>query len=390
MFRPRIKPEHTPYRVRDGRVRIGGTVYGIAAEVRDPTGSVWTLLEALDGSRSVDEVVAEVARRHPDESTADVRAAIDQFAAAGYVEDAGAPDPEELTARERERYGRARAYYRWMDLTPRGSTWEPQLALRRSRVTVLGLGGTGCTAALALAASGVGRLHCLDFDNVELSNLSRQVLYVEDDVGLSKVDAAVARLRRLNSDIEVTGERREINGIPDVALLASQCDVLLLAADSPREIDSWTNHACLATGTPWVVSGYHGALVSVGTYRPGEGACYQCVQDVEDQRRLAAGAGLIGDAQRPASRSNAVGAASAALSGNLAAHCVISLLTGVPPAPVGKVYSMNLFDLEASCLIEHPRLPDCPDCGDPGKARRGDAAATDSSLEAGDPAPALA
>lgn len=68
-----------------------------------------------------------------------------------------------------------------LDLTPRASTWEPQERLRRALVTVIGVGGTGGVAALALAASGVGRLHCVDPDVVELSNLSRQVIYTEDD-----------------------------------------------------------------------------------------------------------------------------------------------------------------------------------------------------------------
>jgi molybdopterin/thiamine biosynthesis adenylyltransferase len=78
--------------------------------------------------------------------------------------------------------------------------------LRASRVTVVGVGGTGGVAALALAAAGVGQLHCVDPDVVDLSNLGRQVVYTEDDTGRPKVGGAVARLRRLNADIAVSGE----------------------------------------------------------------------------------------------------------------------------------------------------------------------------------------
>jgi molybdopterin-synthase adenylyltransferase len=176
MRRPRVKPEHAPYRIADGRIRIGGMTYGIAAEVTDPNGSVWTLLQSMDGHHSVDEIVAQVVQTHPGESAETVHAAVQRFVEAGYVEDIGAADPEELTGQDKERYDRGRAYFRWLDLTPRASTWEPQVALRRARVTVIGMGGTGGVAAMALAASGVGQLRCVDSDVVELSNLNRQVL----------------------------------------------------------------------------------------------------------------------------------------------------------------------------------------------------------------------
>jgi molybdopterin/thiamine biosynthesis adenylyltransferase len=98
-------------------------------------------------------------------------------------------------------------FFRWIDLQPRDSAWEPQLRLKRSSVLLIGLGGTGGVAGLALAATGVGRLHCVDGDAVELSNLNRQVAYAEIDIGRSKVDACVERLRGQNS-IHGSGRRR--------------------------------------------------------------------------------------------------------------------------------------------------------------------------------------
>jgi hypothetical protein len=150
MRRPRVKPEHAPYRISDGRIRIGGVSYGLAAEVKDPTGSVWTLLESMDGTRDVYKIVDRVVRSHPGESSSSVCAGLRQFIDSGYVEDMAGPDPAELTARDKERYDRARDYYRWLDLMPRASTWEPQARLHSARVTVVGIGGTGgCSRARA-------------------------------------------------------------------------------------------------------------------------------------------------------------------------------------------------------------------------------------------------
>ena len=65
MLRPRVKPEHTPYRIAGGKIRIGGVSYGLAAGISDPDGWVWTMLAAMDGSRGLPEIVAEVHTAHP-------------------------------------------------------------------------------------------------------------------------------------------------------------------------------------------------------------------------------------------------------------------------------------------------------------------------------------
>jgi molybdopterin/thiamine biosynthesis adenylyltransferase len=363
MARPQVKPEHLPSRIAGGRIRIGGASYGIAAEIDDPSGSVWTLLESMDGTRSAEEVVARVRRSHPQEPEADVHDAIEALAQAGHLEDADAPDPQDLTDRDRERHDRGRRYFRWVDPTPR-SSWEPQAMLRRARVTVAGVGGTGGVAAMALAASGVGRLHCVDGDVVELSNLNRQVLYTEDDIGIAKVDAAVQRLRRLNRDIEVTGDQRMLSGVDDLVELTQDCDLLLLAADRPMDLRTWANRACLATETPWITAGYHGPLVTVGAYVPGEGACYECLQTTQDEEGRAVGFRQGDAAQRGAAVAHAVTAPPAGLSGHLAAHAVVALLTGAPTLTPGTIHGVNLVALDAPFRRADPRRLDCPACAD--------------------------
>jgi molybdopterin-synthase adenylyltransferase len=362
MRRPRLKPEHVPYRIGGSQIRIGGVSYGIAAEITDQAGWVWTLLQSMDGSRSPAGIVEEVASKHPGESRREVQAGLDQLIDAGYVEDADAVDPVGITERDKQRHERARGYFRWLDLTPRESSWEPQARLRRARVTVIGVGGTGGIAALALAAAGVGRLHCVDPDIVELSNLSRQVIYAEQDIGRPKSEAAVARLRALNTDIEVSGQRSLIESAADIRRLAEDCDVLLLTADQPPEIRDWANQACLDAGRPWVDAGYHGPLVQVGHYVPGTGACRQCLHGANRQELTQLGMNFSDAPRRWEHVGAAVGAVPAGMSGYLAAHRVISLLTGVPPAAPGSIEAVNLAALDASFIITGSPWPDCPDC----------------------------
>jgi molybdopterin/thiamine biosynthesis adenylyltransferase len=365
MARPRIKPEHAPWRISGHRIRIGGASYGLAAEIEDRAGWIWTLLQTMDGTRTPADIVARVVELHPGESAETVRGALAQVTESGYAEDAGALTPAELTDRDLDRYDRARAYYRWLDLTPRASTWEPQAMLRRARVTVVGVGGTGGVAALALGAAGVGHLHCIDPDVVELSNLSRQVIYTEQDIGAPKANAAAGRLRQLNSDIEISCERLRVGSVADVLRLARGCDVLLLSADQPPDVRVWANRACIAARRPWVDAGYHGPLVQVGTYVPGTGACWECLHDASRDRHAALGANPDDAPGQGAAIAVAAGSVSAGISGYLAAHQVIALLTGVPPVAAGTIQAVNLAALDAPFSVADGPRPACPACGAP-------------------------
>ncbi|WP_241778473.1 MULTISPECIES: ThiF family adenylyltransferase [unclassified Streptomyces] len=382
---PRVKPEHRAYRTVDGHVRIGSVVHGIGSEVKDPDGWVWTLVEAMDGTRDGGEIVAEVHKHHPQLRLpeADIVQALTDLTTAGFVEDAGAAPPAELSERERERYGRGMTLLRWMDLAPRESVWEPQVRLSRARVLLVGVGGTGGAAARDLVASGVGRLHCVEPDLVELSNLNRQTLFREQDIGTPKIDAALAALRALNSHATVTGEGREIRGPADLeALLAggpsgldgpsgpgglgdgAGYDVLLLAADSPAVIRRWANTACLASGTPWAEAGYRGPLVSVGVFAPGRGACWECLRLAEAERRdLRLAPGQDEDAASPRMPWQPANAVTAGLSGSLLAHAAIALLCGVPPIEPGYRFGLNLMLPGDPVMQRSERRPDCPACG---------------------------
>lgn len=363
MKRPRVKPEHAPYRVGGGKIRIGGVSYAIAAEVEDPDGWVWTMLSAMDGSRSLDQVVAFVAHAHPGQAHEQLRAAAQQLIASGYVEDASASAPAGLTPRDVLRHSRSVGYYRWLDLTPRDSLWEPQLRLSRARVTIVGIGGTGGVAAMALAASGVGRLHCVDPDLVELSNLNRQVIYTEGDIGQPKAAAAVTRLQDLNSDVNATGEQTRVSGADDIARLADGCDVLILAADQPPAIRRWANRACLQARRPWVDACYHGPLVQVGAFVPPEGPCFECTRLAMRDQDAELGANTADSDRRLEAIMHAVSAVSAGLSGYLAAHLAIALITGIPPVNPGEISAVNLAALDAPFSFKASRHPDCQACG---------------------------
>ena len=359
MRRPRVKVAHRPVRL----VQIGGIVPGIGAIVPDPDGRLWDLLQALDGKRTMEQVVADVLASHPQAVEQDIRQAIDDLVHEGYLEDADRLEPVGIPAADRERYSRTLEWFRWVDRTPGRTGWEVQRLLGEAKVAVVGVGGVGSVAALALTTWGIGHVHCVDGDVVKLSDLNRQGPYTEQDVGYPKAEAAERRLRTYNSGVQVSGQVLEIGGPEAMRSLADKYDVLVLAVDRPA-IRSWANRACLDTGTPWVLGGYHGPLVSVGLYRPGEGPCYECGYADERLRREVLLSRTEGVPAAGAESVHAASAATAGMGGHLVALATISLITGAPNLPVNQQYAYSLITLVDSFALgpESP-VPGCPACG---------------------------
>lgn len=152
---------------------------------------------------------------------------------------------------------------------------EGQQRLAEARVLIVGLGGLGASAALYLAGAGVGTLGLVDHDRVDITNLHRQPLYTEDDLGKSKAEAGAARLRQLHSDIALPSYSRVFDRELADEILASY-DVVLDGTDN-FETKYLINDSCLLAGIPWVYASvykYQGQL-SVFNYR--EGPTYRCL-----------------------------------------------------------------------------------------------------------------
>ena len=154
---------------------------------------------------------------------------------------------------------------------------DGQRRLLASRVLVCGCGALGSGLANTMARAGVGRLRLVDRDFLELNNLQRQVLYDEDDVaaGLPKVVAAEAKLRKINSQVEVEALVVDVNSANIEALLGG-VDLILDGTDN-FETRFLINDAALKLGVPWVYGGCIGAEGQTMTIIPGDTPCLRCL-----------------------------------------------------------------------------------------------------------------
>jgi adenylyltransferase/sulfurtransferase len=157
------------------------------------------------------------------------------------------------------------------------STYFPTAAQRlaRARVLIVGVGGLGSPAAMALAAAGVGELGLVDSDVVEISNLHRQPLYGDADLGHAKVDVAAARLRATAPALRIVAWRERFPA-GEAARALPGFDVVLDGTDTIAAKFA-VNDAAVAAGVPLVHAGVLGFRAQIMTVVPGASACYRCV-----------------------------------------------------------------------------------------------------------------
>jgi molybdopterin-synthase adenylyltransferase len=151
---------------------------------------------------------------------------------------------------------------------------EGQEKLRASHVLVAGIGGLGSLSSLYLCAAGIGHLTIIDSGSVQMSDLNRQIIYSETDIGERKAFVAKRRLSETNSDVEISPIALEI-GEENVSELIRGVDVVVDGTDSFRT-RVVLNAACVREKLPYVYGGISGLKGTATTIIPGQTPCLEC------------------------------------------------------------------------------------------------------------------
>lgn len=177
------------------------------------------------------------------------------------------------------RYSRNSIYYRLAG----GNPSQIQNRLKNSTVLIVGCGGIGNHSAQMLSTSGVGQLLLVDNDIIEMSNLTRQFMFCEEDIGKKKVDILARELKKRNKTTSIVKYPMYINNQDDYLKIDNCYDLILLSADTPQETVLWTNRHCLESNIPFVNVGYINDISVYGPFViPGKTACFECAQVVPD------------------------------------------------------------------------------------------------------------
>ena len=358
---PQLKPTSPVYGT-PRLIQIEG--HGHVTEIEDETGQIRRFLELLTGARTVSEIWQELKRDYPDTSLDDVTAAISQFDEAGFLLN-GADGPAGiLDEYEVSRWHRNINFFgSYSNLSQ--SKYELQGRLRDARVTLIGLGGLGCHLLLDMAAMGVGHVRVIEFDRVEVSNLNRQILYRDRDIGNEKLELAVSRVRDFNPRIDIEPIARRISSIEDVRDMAKGADLLISAADRPKmEIMNWVNAGCVQSGVPLVTGGVDTQRAIYCTIIPGQTGCIECwrrqveATDPDSDRLLKQKRDrqITGD---QAAFTPLVTMVTGFILGELT-----RLITGIAPAvAAGRLMQLRFDNYEVTEAERWSRLPGCSVCG---------------------------
>ncbi len=268
-----------------------------------------------------------------------------------------APEPETAPARTRRgsfsEYELAR-YARHIVLREIGG--PGQKTLKQARVLVVGAGGLGSPALLYLAAAGIGTIGVIDDDVVDNSNLQRQVIHRDGDIGQPKVFSAQRAMEAQNPAITVRPYHRRLEAGMAPALLADY-DLVLEGSDN-FDTKYLVNRVAVETGRPVVggaLSQWEGQL---SVWDPGSGApCYQCVFPEAPAPGLApscAAAGVVGPLP--------------GVIGAMMALEAVKLITGAGSSLAGRLLIHDALHAETRTIAVAPR-PGCPICGAKGEPR---------------------
>ena len=249
--------------------------------------------------------------------------------------------PEGMSPEQRNRYSRH-------TLLPEVGV-EGQLKLLNAKVLLLGAGGLGAPAALYLAAAGIGTLGLVDDDEVDESNLQRQVIHNTERVGQPKTESARQTIEALNPDVNVVEHRTRLDA-SNILEIIEDYDIVVDGADNfPTRY--LLNDASVRLRKPVVSASILAFEGQISTFVPFEGPCYRCLYPTPPPAELAPSCGAAG-----------VLGVMAGVMGLLQANEVIKLAAGIGEPLIGRLLLYESLGTHFTELKVR-RDPECPICG---------------------------
>jgi len=220
--------------------------------------------------------------------------------------------------------------------------------LKDAKICVVGAGGIGNPVLNQLVGMGIGTIRIVDRDVVEISNLHRQHLYTDVDIGKVKVEAALERLQKMNPDVKIEAIPISVTKYTAEKIIKGN-DIVIDALDS---IDARyaLNDACLKLGIPFIYAGALGMVGSVCTIIPNQTACLRCIFPE------------LSEDEMPTCSTEGVHPSILYLVAGIQVSEAVKITIGQPPSLANKLLYVDLNDLVFD-KIQMNRHDECPSCG---------------------------
>jgi sulfur-carrier protein adenylyltransferase/sulfurtransferase len=226
---------------------------------------------------------------------------------------------------------------------------QGQIKLKRSSVLIVGCGGLGSPIALYLASAGIGRIGLVDYDVVEISNLQRQPIYRNEDIGKSKVDLARDRLLTINPEIQVDAYNQLFTS-QNAEKIAEPYDIIIDGTDNiPTRY--LINDLCVFSDKPYVYGAVYRFFGQVSVFHSSKGACYRCLIPIPPSPESVPSCAVTG----------VVGFVPGII-GLLQTNEVIKIILGIGSSLIGKLLLVDALENTFNS-IEFNKDPNCLVCG---------------------------
>ncbi len=226
-----------------------------------------------------------------------------------------------------------------------------QKKLLNANVLIIGAGGLGAPAAMYLAAAGVGTIGIADADEVDLSNLQRQVIHTTPDVGKAKVQSAKETMEAINPDVTVNTYRTFVDS-ENIMELIKDYDFIIDGTDNfPAKF--LINDACVMAKKPFSHAGIIRFKGQLMTYVPGQGPCYRCVFKNPPPK----------DAVPTCKQAGVIGAMGGVI-GSLQAMEAVKYILGVGELLTGYLLTYDALNMEFRKIKLPSETRDCAVCGE--------------------------
>jgi bacteriocin biosynthesis cyclodehydratase domain-containing protein len=353
MQRPRIKKTTETIESPEGDLYLMRPSAGADIRIENPDETQRRLLSSLDGKHTQDQLIAGFGG----ELVAGTLAQLEEL---GAIEDAA--DDDLLSPHDLTRFDRQLRYF--SDICVDGPTpSECQGRLEAAKVVVFGVGGLGSWSAWSLACCGIGELLLIDGDRVEPSNLNRQILYSETDVGRLKAEIAASRLKAFNPAARIVAIGERLGSEAEIAAAIEGYDLVVDAADWPaHDIERWVNAACFAAGISYITMSHFPPIARVGPlYVPGKSGCFAC-QEAAYRRSYPLFDIAIEQRRARPSPAATLGPACGLIGSQIGLEAMHHITGLAKPATLGVAH---IYDLRTMELKREPVVPEpgCPVCG---------------------------
>lgn len=268
-IKPQIKNVHGVLFL-EHKIRIGDGL-GYAVEIDNPDGKYSSFIKMLNGKYTYEQILDKslLSREEVDEGLQ----ALNDY---GYLEESEDQTNDLLSDSAKSKY---KVNLNFLSTLNEDSKYSSQKKLMNSHVLILGLGGIGSNVCMALCELGIGKITAVDFDRVDPSNLNRQLLYDENDIGRLKTAVAREKIEKFNSMVDLQTIDKQIFSYEDIENILSQdsYDAVVNMADYPTGyIDSWVNRACVKFNIPLFAAVVNKKWGRVYSVIPHKTACYNC------------------------------------------------------------------------------------------------------------------